>query len=167
MKFKSKKIYAGKSKLHGKGVFAKELIKNNSIITRFYGVIKFKINKNKRDALSHPNWIGVKRHNWIEVKSPQVFINHSCDPNASTKGLTVIAIKEIKKNEEITIDYSLIEGDDRWEMNCSCNESNCRKFIKSVQYLPKQVFEKYLPNVPAYFKKLYINKSLEYEKIRK
>ncbi len=156
MKLNSKKFYVGKSKLHGKGVFANELIKNHSIITRFCGEIKFKINKNKHDALSHPNWVGVIKHNWIEPKNPQIFINHSCKPNAGVRGLTVIAIKEIKEGEEITIDYSLIEGDDRWEMDCHCGKLGCRKVIRSVQFLPKDIFKRYLPFVPAYFKKLYI-----------
>src|SRR3989344_5308661 len=60
-----------------------------------------------------------------------------------------------KEGEEITIDYSIIEGDDMWKMKCNCGEKNCRKIIRSIQYLPTRTFKKYLPYIPTYFKKVY------------
>lgn len=151
-----KHFYVCASRIEGFGINAGEDIRKGEIITRFRGSLKFKINKNKRDALSHPDWVGVKKNHWIDPERPQKFLNHSCNPNASIKGLTVVAIRNIKEGEEITFDYSIIEGDVRWELKCLCKQPNCRKVIRSVQFLPKKVFKKYLPNVPTYFKKLYL-----------
>ena len=151
------KIYTGKSKIHNKGTFAVRDIKKDEIISRFYGSVKFKINKNKRDALSHPNWIGVKKNHWMDPEKPQKYINHSCNPNTSICGkVSIVALRNIKEGEEITFDYSIIEGDSRWEMKCKCGSKNCRKLIRSVQFLPKRAHSKYDPYIPTYFKNLYL-----------
>ena len=157
MKIVLKKFYVGLSKIHNKGIFAFRDIKKEEIISRFKGPIKFKINRNKRDALLHPDWVGITKDHWMDPERPQKFFNHSCNPNASIKGRIFIeSIKNIRKDEEITFDYSTIEGDLRWEMKCKCKEKNCRKIIKSIQFLPKRQIIKYMPYIPAYFKNLYI-----------
>ncbi len=63
--------------------------------------------------------------------------------------------------DELTLDYSSIEGDSRWHLKskCKCGERNCRKIIGSVYSLPKKTFERYLPLIPTYFKKLYIKEN--------
>lgn len=60
------------------------------------------------------------------------FINHSCDPNCevrdSKKGKVIVAIRNIREDEEITIYY----GDDWFKLRgiyCQCGKSNC-KFSK-------------------------------------
>ena len=145
------------SKIHGLGVKAGENIKVGELITRFSGPIKFQINKNKRDALSHPDWVGIKKDHWMDTARPQKFLNHSCNPNASVKGkVSIVAIRDIKEGEEITFDYSIIEGDERWEMKCGCGEKKCRRMIRSILFLPKAQFVKYMPYIPTYFKNLYL-----------
>lgn len=150
------KIYHKESKIHGSGVFAIKDIKKGEIICIIKGEKKYKINKNKKDALSNPDWVGFKKNFWIDPYLPYKFLNHSCSPNSAIKGnVTLIAIKKIKKNEEITIDYSIIEADPRWEMKCSCNKSNCRGIIRSIQFLSKKAYTKYIPNISKAFQKIY------------
>lgn len=59
------------------------------------------------------------------------FINHSCDPNSGIqikgKKVVLLAIKDIKQNEEITWDYSTTMDEDDWEMDCQCGCLKCRK----------------------------------------
>jgi SET domain-containing protein len=153
-----KQIYICNSIIEGRGIRAGEDIKKGETITIFRGPLKFKINKNKRDALSHPDWVGVKKDYWIDPEKPQKFLNHSCSPNACIKTkLSLVAFRDIKEGEEITFDYSTIEGDSRWEMKCLCHEKNCRKVISSVHSLPEKQFIKYLPYIPNYFKKVYLS----------
>lgn len=152
-----KHIYIATSSIHGKGIRAGENINKGDIISRIKGPLKFKINKDRNDAIGHPDWVGVKKDIWIDPLKPHKFLNHSCDPVAGMRGLTLIAIKNLREGEEITIDYSIIEGDFLWEMNCSCNSKNCRGIIRSIQFLPIKTFKKYLPNIPAYFRKIYEN----------
>jgi hypothetical protein len=99
--------------------------------------------------------VGVKKNIWIDPLRPHKFLNHSCNPTAGMRGLTLIALRDIKEGEEVTIDYAIIEGDPRWELLCLCGEKECRKIIRSIHYLPKKQFLKYLPNIPHYFKKIY------------
>lgn len=70
--------------------------------------------------------------NWVET-STGAFTNHSCDPNIMPifiNGIYFdIAIKDIKKGEEITIDYSLFFSSQKWQMECHCGSNNCRHFV--------------------------------------
>ena len=172
-----KHIYIRTSHIEGKGVAAGEDIMKGEVIQRIKGQPKFLTIKNKEDSLSNPNWIGVGKNKWIYPDYPNQYLNHSCNPNAGIRGKIIIkdsdrsvkgeyeivALKNIKEGEEITIDYSIIEGDDLWEMECTCGEKNCRKIIRSVRYIPIKQFKKYLPNVPAYFKNLYMK---EHQKVK-
>lgn len=156
-----KDIYAATSNIAGLGLMAGENVKKGELIRYIKGDIKFKINKSKKDALSHPNWIGVAENQWIDPEKPYKFLNHSCNPTAGVKGtVALVALRDLKEGEEITIDYSTIEGDVRWEMPCNCGEKNCRKTIRSIAYLSRSVFEKYLPYIPRYFQKLYLKSGI-------
>lgn len=160
-----KHIYVCSSNIHGFGINIGEDAKKGEVVSRIRGEMKFKVNKDKKDALDNPDWIGVAKDQWIDPARPYKFLNHSCDPSVGIKGtLSLTALKDMKEGDEITIDYSTIEGDSRWEMNCACGSENCRKLIRSVQSLPKGQFEKYLPYIPTYFKKLYLKEGNELAK---
>lgn len=152
-----KHYYVCDSVIEGSGLRAGENMKRGDEIFEFEGPVRFKINKTKRDALAHPNWVGLNENHWIEPGKPHKFMNHSCNPNVGMKDkLTVVALRIIKEGEELTIDYSTFEGDPRWEMNCLCGDEHCRKVISSIHSLPPKQFSKYLPFVPDYFKELYL-----------
>lgn len=154
-----KQIYHASSIIEGLGLRIGENARRGEIIFRFTGPLKLKVNKNKKDALDNPDWVGVAKDQWIDPDKPYKFINHSCNPNVGIKGkVTVVAMRTIKEGEELTIDYSTIEGDARWEMKCLCGEQECRKVIRSMQFLPEKQFKKYLPYIGTYFKDLYLRK---------
>ncbi len=151
-----KNIYIKESGIDGKGVFAQNSIKKGETIFILKGKkMKWKIT-DEASSQYGPNWVGIGKNIWLDVVSPGVFTNHSCNPNSGIKGkVTIVALKNINKDEEITIDYSITEIDKLWHMKCSCGEKNCRKEIKSIQNLPKRIIEKYSPYIPTYFKKIY------------
>lgn len=70
----------------------------------------------------------------------------------------MVALKNIKQKEEITIDYSITEEDTFWTLHkqCNCESKKCRKNIRSIQFLPEKTFNSYLPYIPKYFQKVYI-----------
>jgi SET domain-containing protein len=153
-----KHVYHATSKIDGLGVFAGEDIKTGEVIQPIRGKMKFYAVKTKKDSQAYPDWIGVGKNQWIDPEKPFKFINHSCSPNAGVKGkVQMTAIKDIKEGEEITLDYSIIEGDPMWEMPCNCGAPNCRKIIRSIQFIPESQFNKYLPYIPKYFQSLYYN----------
>jgi len=152
-----KKIYVKDSPIEGNGIFANKNIRKGEIISYFKGKHYKRVTKGIDDALSNPNSIGIGPNHWMETEPPLMYTNHSCNPNASLKGtVTLIAIKNILKNQEILMDYSITEADPLWYMKCTCGLKDCRKKIKSVQYLPKDIFKKYLPYVTKYFQKIYL-----------
>ncbi len=151
-----KSIYHSTSKINGTGVRAGENIKKGEMIQRIKGEAKFFIPHNKEESLAYPNWVGTGKNKWIDPDYPNQYLNHSCNPNSGIKGkVTMVALKNIKEGEEITVDYSIIEGDDRWEMKCNCGAKSCRRIIKSVQFLPEVQFKKYMPYIPKYFQRLH------------
>ncbi len=63
-----------------------------------------------------------KPENW----APQ---NHSCEPNTSYIGLNLIALRDIKAEEELTLDYAELLNESMEPFVCTCNLPNCRKII--------------------------------------
>lgn len=149
-------LYIANSKIHGTGVHAKKDYKKGETIFIIKGEkVKWKVT-NQEESLYGPDWIGLTKNTWIDPKGPAKYLNHSCDPNAGIKGkVTVVAIKDIKKGEEVTIDYSITEIDTLWYMECNCGAENCRKIVRSIQSLPQETFENYTPYVPKYFMSIY------------
>ncbi|MFA7315506.1 MAG: SET domain-containing methyltransferase [Candidatus Paceibacterota bacterium] len=151
------KIQIGKSKLHGKGLIASRDIKTGEILFIIKGkILSFLINNKAQAKIAGFNWIGLKKNVWIDPINYGLYLNHSCDPNSAIKGkVTVVAIRPIKAGEEITTDYSLTEADIFWHIKCSCGSKNCRKIIKSIQFLPDKTFQKYANHIPDFFKRIF------------
>ena len=61
-------------------------------------------------------------------------INHSCNPNCETveeskSRIWVTALRNIKKNEELTYDYGFSFDSDYKDYVCKCRSRNCVGFI--------------------------------------
>ncbi|MBX4195490.1 SET domain-containing protein-lysine N-methyltransferase [Candidatus Parcubacteria bacterium] len=155
----TRNFITNQSKIHGKGAFATKDFEKGDIIFIFKGRVYKRDNKNVQDTFANPDSIGIDKNTWIDPIRDFHFINHSCDPNMGIKGrVTFCALKNIRKGEELTFDYSINEADPRWHMKCNCGARNCRKVIKSVQSLPVNIYKHYMPFVPRYFMQVY-NKS--------
>ena len=75
------KVYIGKSKLHGKGLFASKDIKKGEIIFNIKGKkVNFLINDKKAAKIAGFNWIGIGRNSWIDPIDLGLYFNHSCNP---------------------------------------------------------------------------------------
>ncbi|MEK6807756.1 MAG: SET domain-containing protein-lysine N-methyltransferase [Nanoarchaeota archaeon] len=76
---------------------------------------------------------------YIYLENPGRLVNHSCNPNAGIKDdKLLIAIKNIRKNEQILSDYSTTMDEDYFTMQCECDEPNCRKIVKDFKYLQQK-----------------------------
>lgn len=151
-----KDLYLHKSKISGKGVFTKKPFKKGETIFILKGKIKRWFVKDKSTAQVGPNWIGLSKNIWIDPVEIYQYLNHSCNPNLGIKGsVTFVALRNIKKGEELTFDYSITEDESFWEFKCNCKSKKCRKILHSIQFLPKPVFNRYLPYIPSYFQKVY------------
>ena len=65
--------------------------------------------------------------------NPARLINHSCSNNTDYNGtglkLWVVAIKDIKRGEEITADYGFGYDEDYKQFPCKCRSKNCCGYI--------------------------------------
>ena len=153
-----KEVYTSKTKNKGKGLFAGENIKKGELIFKFKGKIIKKYRAYDSKAWIGSRWLGIGKALWLDTSknNPGYYINHSCNPNTGIQEkLNVIAMKDIKKGEELTFDYSISEEDPYWKMKCNCGSKNCRKIIRDIASLPKKTFNKYKNYMPEYFLKIY------------
>lgn len=76
-------------------------------------------------------------------------INHSCDPNAWLEGLDLAARRDIRKDEEITVDYATFCNELMDPFECTCGSPDCRKVIRGTDHLHPFV-ERYGDHVSDY-----------------
>ena len=139
-----KKLYKiKKSKIDNRGLYAATNIKKDTKIIEYKGKIitvketetnpKFDndkaiylFNLNKKYDLD-----GDFKYNTARL------INHSCDPNCEVDGvglkLWIYALKDIKKNEELTYDYGFSFDKDYKDFPCRSGAKNCVGFIVNSQ----------------------------------
>ncbi len=149
------KVYVGKIK-SGRTVFVKRLIKKGEILFTVEGP-RIRFRKPPKDSIGF-KWLGISKNEWcIPFRTnPWFYVRHSCDPNVGLVDKNnVVALKIIEANEEIVVDDSITEAQATWKVKCHCGSKNCRGIIRSIQFLPKKQFKKYLPYIPDYFQKIY------------
>ncbi len=66
------------------------------------------------------------------------YFNHSCSGNMgfNNKG-DFVAIRNIKRGEELSYDYGLAESNPKFKMICQCKSKNCRKIITGSDWKDK------------------------------
>ncbi|MGB4076223.1 MAG: SET domain-containing protein-lysine N-methyltransferase [Minisyncoccia bacterium] len=153
-----KRVYVKESSIQGRGLYASESIPRGKIIERINGARVRRRPRSPHEAKRIMNWVGIGKETWIKTAgTPFRYINHSCEPNAAIIGTkTVIAVRNIKKDEEISIDYSMTDADPLWSMKCSCGSKKCRKVIASIQSVPASAFKRHMPHIPRNFQRIYI-----------
>ncbi len=145
----TKKAYKKKVP-HGFGIFAKEKINKGEKVIIFGGYV---MDEKQFESLSeklksYPFQIDDKIYfglsNLKEVEDAD-YLNHSCDPNCGFGGeISLIAMRDIKKGEEITIDYAMCISSPKVEdMPCQCGAKSCRGIITCNDWKKKNLQKKY------------------------
>ena len=152
------------SKIHGQGVFAKKAFLRGDIVLEIDDsdpvLDRGKLTPEQEIFIDVFVAVdGKQKTTWM--KSPERFINHSCEPN--TYVLTDMrsgvrrtwALKNIRMGDELTWDYAL----NIWEewigpVPCNCGAEKCRRIIRGNYFtLPREVQRRYLPLLDEPFKK--------------
>lgn len=142
------KIEIRKSKIEGRGLFARNKITKGEIVLVFEGKPIKKADLPKNSDLGDLFPTGID--SYLIVNQPELLINHSCDPNAGfLDNFTLIATRDIDSDEELTFDYATV-GVDGWEAQCNCGSSNCRGIISDFKNLPKTLRLKYKDITPKW-----------------
>jgi len=124
----------GRSRIHGRGVFATERIRKGARIVEYLGEIITDDEAERRGQ--------GRRHVWFfdldcghvidgNPKLPGPCVNHSCGPNCFTEivdgRVFILADRTIQKGEELTYDYRLDPEAQIWR--CHCGAPRCRGTI--------------------------------------
>lgn len=95
------------------------------------------------------------------MKSPEKFINHSCEPDSyvltdmETGVRRTWALQNLRRGDELTWDYAL----NIWEewvaaIPCHCGAKSCRRSIQGNYFtLPRESQRRYLPLLDEPFKR--------------
>lgn len=156
---------------NGLGLFAKKNFKKREIILEFIGEIIHRTDFNKiKDKKRVDDYsIQISKDFFLlgtgkNRKIYDDFINHSCDPNSyvyiNGNKVLLISLKNIRRGEEITYDYSTTMYKDKWSIKCNCGSKICRGYIKEFKYLPQNIKMKYyrLGILPSYIKEIFFKK---------
>ena len=76
------------------------------------------------------------------------YINHSCNPNCffDTTHLTVIALKDIAREEELSFFYPSSEWDMSQPFVCNCRSQQCLGMIRGAKHLSAEQASAYQLN---------------------
>ena len=139
MKYPSKVINIS----YGKALVATKNLPAGTIVQVFKGkVIPYKDVPTK--MVCHAICVGEGNEDkWVVSKTNAIYANHSCDPNCIVDdNLNVVTKKEVKKSNELTFCYNLLEDDEpeidffwdkRWNFECKCGSKNCQKNINKYR----------------------------------
>jgi len=114
------------------------------------------------------NWRGLKRQ-WFEQYAypitDEIFqlwsdnpeewrpINHSCEPNTWLQGLDIIARRDIKMGEELTLDYATFYDSAMESFDCTCGASECRGKIHGDDYQKPEIVGRYGEHVSSFVRR--------------
>ena len=128
-----------------KGVYAKQAIKQDSIIFHLKGNIssrpsKYTIQLGSNQHLNFP----ANRGRNDDVDYYWQYLNHCCDPNGymKTRERTFRALRDIAQGEEISFNYLTTESEMAEPFNCCCGSVNCFGFIKGRNFLTHEQAER-------------------------
>ena len=148
------KLEAKKSSIEGKGLFAITNIRKDEIVGVFGGYVmtlqEIYRGKNKiiqNDHIQFDDYFGIGNIKKKDLDDASYF-NHCCNPNAGFQGeLTLIAMRKIEKEEEVTFDYAMetchLKGVPPYKFSCNCGAKNCRKFVSGNDWKNKDIQKKY------------------------
>lgn len=149
------KVIVKSSSIQGKGVYAIVDIKKGEMVLEI----------DDSHVVTDPSKLTKEQNEYdcdyladgkvILMQSPEKFINHSCDPSTYVKTINgvrkVLAMRDIKRGDEITYDYS-INGDNDGTFKCHCKSKNCRGIYQGNFFkLPIEIQKKYLLYLDDWF----------------
>ena len=134
------KLYKQKSSnIDNRGLFASKNIKKGTKIIYYTGKIITKKQTENNPKFDNDKAIYLfNLNNRYDLDGDFAYntarlINHSCDPNCEVFGegmkIWIFAMKNIKKNEELSYDYGFSFDEDYRNFPCRCKSNKCVGYI--------------------------------------
>ena len=132
---KDYKFEVGRSRIHGRGLFAREQLPARRKIGELGGEVISQAEARRRARRSHSIKI-VELGDGTAIDASRggnyfKYVNHSCTPNAFMRiaygRLEFYTLRRIKPGEELTCNYGETHHDGK--MRCKCGAEGCQGFI--------------------------------------
>lgn len=114
-----------KSKISGLGVFANKYFAKGETVVVWHPQKLTEKQLSKIDS-AEKHFVYKVDSGYLFMQKPERYVNHSCDANTMAIDQKDVAIRGIKKGEEITGDYS---NDGIVKFRCNCGSKNCRGLV--------------------------------------
>ena len=147
--------FKNKSHVHGSGLFAVQNIKKGTKLIEYIGDKVTKKEGDKRADKQIKQYKKNKNNGMVYVfelnklydidgsvaYNHAKLINHSCNPNCEVEIINneiwISAIKNIKKNTELSYNYGYSYDTDYVDHVCKCGSSKCVGYILDEDHWPK------------------------------
>jgi SET domain-containing protein len=128
----------------GRGVFAAKAFTKGAEVLQFLGEVR---DVGHFSDLTHALQIGPRE--FLSASGGiDDYVNHSCQPNCGIRDdegrIILIALRPIRRDEEISFDYSTTQSGGYWTMDCQCGAASCRNRIGDFKDLPRAVRDYYV-----------------------
>lgn len=88
------------------------------------------------------------------IPGPGDWFNHSCEPNAGLRGqLTLVALRPIRRGEEICYDYAMSDGSSYDEFACGCGSDLCRHDVTGDDWRLPELWARYAGHFSPYLQR--------------
>ena len=133
-----------KSRIHGRGIFARRDIPAGTRLIEYVGL---PVSKKKSVELCQKqnSYVFARNDAWdLNGKvswNPARLINHSCEPNCEAnpdenERIWIFSIKPIAHGEELTFNYGY-SLDDFLNFPCRCGTASCTGYMVSEELIPE------------------------------
>jgi uncharacterized protein len=139
------------SPIHGKGLFATELIQANEVVMIWGGTLYSR--QDLQDIRAGKIKVEEFSYSFIDedllIAAPpeglDYFVNHSCDPNVwMLDDVTVVARRPIVPGEEIRGDYAVWEAESTYLLDpCQCGSPLCRHKVTGNDWMLPELQDRY------------------------
>ena len=131
------RVWVGKSRIAGQGLFAAQDIKKGLGIIQYIGAKIDKEESRRRVAAGNAYIFAFNERYDIDGqtrKNKARYINHSCDPNCEAeitkRTIWIVARRDITAGEELSYNYGYAAK----QYVCTCGAKNCHGYILDPQY---------------------------------
>jgi SET domain-containing protein len=157
--YRSPKTEVRASGTHGRGLFAARAIREGEIVSIRGGhILPRRLPRGLRPPRGYWGYpiaggfvLGPLTRR--EADSVMMFLNHSCEPNVGIQGQIIfVAMRDIRRGEELTIDYAMFGGDPR-PMRCACQAKACRGVVTAADWRRADLRRKYRGYFSSYLQR--------------
>ena len=137
-------------------MFAREKVRANDVLVVWGGeVVTGKVLQSMSDD-KHRLSIQIEEDLYLVTanEGPADWVNHSCSPNAGLLGQVVlVALRDIRVDEEICFDYATSDGSSYDEFECGCGAKTCRHHVTGDDWKLPELQARYAGHFSPYLQR--------------